>query len=196
MLDFSLEFQSSSSVKSLFVESWFCNANSGFNCVCISWIICYYASYTVEMFHILEFFLYHNLYYGRLLKILIPLVSTLISTPQNFPTAISLYSNMCYLMTLLIDEIMKRWHVMVHWYNTATEQPQFSVTNWSQCHFAHCKSSDLDKNPVTTVQFWTSETRLNWLEKYELNKKIWLVSRTWSRKFYDPNDLETQNQNY
>jgi len=51
-------------------------------------------------------------------------------------------------MTLLTDEIMKHWHVLVHWYNTATEQPQFSATNWSQCHFAHCRCSDLDKNPV------------------------------------------------
>jgi len=42
---------------------------------------------------------------------------------------------------------------MVHWYNTATEQPQFSATDWSQCHFAHCRCSDLDNNPVS-ARIW------------------------------------------
>ena len=69
--------------QSLLFECRFCHVNPGFNFTFTSCIVCYHATQTVEMFHILQLFLfYHNVYCVGLFFILITIVfSTFVSIP-------------------------------------------------------------------------------------------------------------------
>jgi hypothetical protein len=74
LLKFKLQFSGEESF--LLVECCFYYGNPGFIFTCISCIIFYHATQLVEIFHILWllFLIYHNLYWGLFLKILITLV--------------------------------------------------------------------------------------------------------------------------
>ena len=98
----SLNWSTIADEKSLHVKNCFCHGNPGYNFLCTSCIICYHATQIVEIFHILRFLFYHNLYWGW-----VPwdfhhhCFSMFISIPQHLPISYSLSVMSCSIASSL-----------------------------------------------------------------------------------------------